>query len=1208
MLIRQVRGRIVLLLLLVLLVRLAPAAPASAGNLAWSAEEMPGATGVLLGPSGVDVRDLAVASDGMTVYAVPGDSVPQSIIYESADSGASWSVLDVDLTADRVAVAPDDVNIVALASGTAAVALSTDGGLNWDSLGVPRQSGGGAAVAVHDIAVSPVAGDGSRYLAVAGEEAGGVANVWYYRVGATVPAWQETNSLGGFGGAHLVKAVAFSPGFASDMVMLAVTEKDGAYVNLEMLSLAAGQWNASAGFGGYPAAIVSDDGISGLASASMYLSPSYAGDDDSRRIVFVGLTVAGDSGAEAASGIYRLEDTGGSGLKTGVAIHSVAFNGSRLVAGSRDSNIVYRSADPLQASPAFRASPSLSSPGGEGSIVVAWAGGSVVAGSSGNESAFAVSDNGGETFNDIGLIDTVITRAGDVAVLADAGRVYLVTDDGKDVSLWLRTSGWQRVLGVRGAAGSGYLVRTDPGNPISAYVAAKGSPAVYYSEDAGSAAWVERACAVSIRDLAVVGEGVVYALDEAGAVTGSVNAGATWTVPQATGLDSGATLVSVGAANLLVGSRDGYVAYSADGGATWTEIEEIIEEDAGNVQVAADENFAANRTIYAASDTNGQNIWKWRIGSSSSWEDIFWSQLKGGIYGLAVEDGELYALEFRPSSGQSLLWQCLSPDADDITSSNWESWATSGTTDADDAAVHLNAAPRALKTSSDKLWAVKRNGSNKLYSLTIVMEDLELVSPAAGFTGSVNPVSGEANEVVFVWEGPDTATGYQLDIAYDSNFNAMVTTVTVESEEESVSQRVGPGLEGDARVNFALGTRYYWRVRVTQPDSNLYSRTRSFSIASLTMEVPALLWPANGSDDVSVMPSFSWEPVAGATEYRFVLSESVSLGSPLVSTRVPIHGYALTTELEHGRTYFWAVKQSAPVEGSWSPIAIFTVEEAPKPPVVIEELPPAEITLEWPEQTEGGVVILTPTKAAETEPAAFPYAVVFGLIVAVLMVAGVALIFRGRSAGTTSGSADRTEEAAGQHREPVDSGTPQVDAARVKKKKEDKSASAAELLLWMMGQTEEEAGSGALAAGGEESREQSIVSRIRAMAADLLYLKYPREAASLLSLWAHYGSREETGRYLTGSFRSADSNVIAFLRCYLTPAETGEPGASGKGVFVRAQYDEVAKVVEPENVLAAIRRLYGPALEKEEAGESGSPDRALAYQFVRLHRMARGGK
>ena len=390
---------------LLVLSPLLTSAPALAGDAYWSAETIPGTTGNVLGPAGIDVRDIAVAADGTTIYAVPGDSIAEQIVYRSTDTGASWAELDVSIAADLVAVAPDDAGTVAIAdSATAQVYVTTNSGLNWYDLGVPGE-GGSAAAAVDDIAISKAV-NGVNYIAVAGREAAHTANTWYYKLGAVGASWRGTAALGGFSAASQAAAVAFSPDFPSDEAMTVITENDGDSVTLQIFSFDTGSWNSSAGFNPYPLAIISGGGITGLDSASLSLAPDYASNSEELRTAFIGLAVSGGAADVASSGIYRVENDQVTALKTGVGIHSVAFDGASLVAGSYQSTTVYRSQNPLASSPTVSLPAALKEPGGTGRVVVAWAGDNVAAGTSGNESAFAMSRDGGAAFNDISLIDT----------------------------------------------------------------------------------------------------------------------------------------------------------------------------------------------------------------------------------------------------------------------------------------------------------------------------------------------------------------------------------------------------------------------------------------------------------------------------------------------------------------------------------------------------------------------------------------------------------------------------------------------------------------------------------------------------------------------------------------------------------------------------------------------------------------------------------
>ena len=1196
--------------MLLLVSLFALATPVSAGTASWSAESIPGTIDDVLGPAGIDIRDIAVAAGGTTIYAVPGDSISNNVVYKSTSAGVSWTTLGLSIEADLVAVAPDDADMVAIAnSGTPEVYLTINGGSTWYNLGTPQGSGGTAAAAIYDIAISK-ASEGIHYIAAAGKEAGNVANVWYYNTGAAAPAWQETNSMAGFSSANEVATVAFSPNFSSDKVMVAISEKDSVSVNLQILSLSSNKWNVSAGFSGYPLTIVSGSSITGLASASIALAPNYLASDSGRRTVFVGLSISGATG-----GIYRLSNTTKTTLQTGLKIHSVAYNGSSLIAGRYDSNIVYYSANPLATTPTVSAASSLKKPGGENKVVVAWAGSQVVAGTSGNESAFAVSRNNGATFTDISLIDTVITNAGDVAVSADGRKVYLVTDDGTDLSLWRKVSSWERVLSQRGA--TDYIVRITPENPNIIYVAEKGDFTIYYNKDNGDTEWLTRTCRVSIQDLAIESADVAYALNSAGSVSKTTNAGFNWGSVIPTGLSSGATIVSVRTNNLLVGSQDGYVAYSTDGNSSWTDISEVLEDGAGKVQVTANENFASNSIIYAASDTAGQNIKKWQIGTSTEWTDIFRDTITGGIYGLAVDDGTLYALEFNTSTGQSAFWKRLSPTTATSTSDTWSHSTTTASTDTNDAEVHLNATPRALKASSGKLWAVKTNGTNKLYSFTDILIEVTLQQPAPGFINPVSAASGIAHDIYFSWARTAEATRYELQIAFDSDFDMIIATITIATEESSVLTIVGPYQAGDTRFNFMPGETYYWRVRTIQPLYGLYSKAQSFSIESLTALVPGLLSPANGSTDVSRKPSFSWEPMVSTSEYHFMLSANAAMTPPIIDTKVPNAGFAMTEELDYGSTYFWKVRATEPAKSGWSMLANFTIKEEPAKPVppLVMQVPPPIINVPVPPPPN--IITLSPPPAAPS-PIAPGYLRAVIIIATALLLVVIALIakpFTGRPVRVTEGYSDRL----GKLREGLATYFKDFNPLRTFRgvkahiaKTDEVEASqpisfAAKSFLWLMTSGEKEESKRLLSAEEEQALGQILASRIQALAKDrLLYQKFPKDAALFLYLWSHYGSRDETNRYLTGSFQSRAENIIEFLKCYLTAPKGLEPGLTRKTEFSRTQYDSVAKVIDPDNVYEVLRKLYRRELDTPVSEESGySSDKAIASQFARIHHLVK---
>jgi hypothetical protein len=1109
---------------------------------------------------------------------------------------------------------------VVIANSSPPVAyLSTDGGSHWYNIGTPQASGGNPAAAIYDIAVSEVR-ESIRYIAAAGEEAGDTANLWYFNSGAPVPVWKETRNLTDFSAGNEVAAVTFSPGFLTDNTMLAVTEHDSGGVRLQILNLNAEKWNSSADHTAYPLDVVSNSGVTGLNSASISLSPSYLASDEATHRIFIGLTVNGNASAIATSGIYRFIETTRTNLSTDKKIHSVAFSGSYLVAGRYDASTVYYSTNPLATTPTVSTSTTTKGPGGGSRVIVAWAGSNVLAGTSGNESAFAISADRGSTFNDISLIDTIMVHARDVAVSPDGSKVYLVTDDGTDLSLWRKTTDWLRVFSLQGSAD--YIARIAPDDDDTIYLARKGSTTLYYNNSSGATQWLPRTCRVSVQDLAVESALVAYALNSAGGVSKTDNSGLTWGMVNPTTLDNGATIVSVSPGTILAGSQNGYVAYSTDGNSSWTKINERIQSGAGKVQVVADEYFKSNLTIYAASDTAGQNIKKWQIDTSTSWIDIFNGNLGRGIYGLVVNNNTLYALEFDSGTGKSKLWLYLSPTLATSTSTDWSYSATTTTTDVDDTSVHLNATPRALKASTGKIWAVKTNGTNKLYSFSDVTVQITVVRPAQGFTSGVSTATGIAHDINFTWERPYQATEYELQIALDEDFYGSIATITIATEASKVVATVGPNQTGNNQVNFMPGTTYYWRTRTTKPLHSAYSRTRYFSVEPLVAAVPQLLTPANGSTDVSRKPSFSWNPINGATEYQFMLSENNTMTPAIVDTSVDVSGYTMTQELDYGGTYFWKVRAITPSATEWSTLANFTVEKEPTetvPPLIVEQAPPTVIKL--PEPPPQNVITVTPAPLPP-EPGVPGYLITAIIIAGVLALAVIVLIivplparllpaeplkgpFRvARGFGQTLGRL--REDAASRlriSRTPGKAGAARPGPEAEAKPEEGQSLSfAAKSFLWMT-TTEARNGKQHLSSDDEEALGKKLASRIKAASRGRpIYQKYPEDAAMFLQIWARYGSRDDTNQYLIKSFQSRPENAISLLKCFLTAPERPGSAAAAENGFTRIHYNALEEVVDTDNVCEALVRLYKPELDRPGKTVPGDPaDRAIAYQFLSIY-------
>ncbi len=815
---------------------MAVATPASALTLGWGNEDLPfDKTLVQVETVGDDIIDIAIADDGSVIYAATGAT---NGLYRSTDTGKTWAQIDTDNNTDFIAVAPDDTDWIAYVDNvTQLVYISEDAGASWDALPAIADATDDLEV-IYDLAVSATRSD-VHYVAVAGADTDGVgADVFVFNVGASVPAWTskaDDTGRGATGTDSAAVAVAFSPNYASDKVMTAVTVDSGdPAVYYEVYSFDSSSWNDSAAFtDDYPASLTTEAGISFLSSASIALAPDYLGSDDGMRLAFVGVTIQGSAASEEDSGVYRLDDDSASAIRGDRRVHSIAYDGTNLVAGRWDGLSVYRSDNPLATSPTFKTSATLKSPSGVNMTQVGWAGDDVVAATSGDESAFSISRDNGKAFNSISLIDTEMTILKDVAVSADGSKIFLSSNDGADFSLWRYDSNWERVLSVQ--AVTNFLVRVAPDDSDVVYVGTYDGTTMYYTADAGETRWQSRVAKVAIRDLVVESSDIIYAIRASdGQVARSTNSGFTWGGRNSSELTSGNTLISLGEDKLLAGSQNGYVSYSTDGGSTFT----LLDDDLGDNVVAAATGTDAGDFVFAASDTANDNLYYWELGSDDSWDDTVAVGAGYEVTGMVYFDGILYASASHNTTDDSKHMRTTNPTGSTVY---WRTETQAGKS--------FGATPSALKTSSTtdytKLWALATDDDQlRSYKDTLVHTVPTLLKPVDGFNIGHYREAGKAETVLFTWENPsDNTKGYDVVVALDEGFDEVVVDGTLADEWDEgdiVSQTIGADSVGVLYdYGWQPGQTYYWRVRVDSAESRSgWSEVRTVVVDEEEAPVP----------------------------------------------------------------------------------------------------------------------------------------------------------------------------------------------------------------------------------------------------------------------------------------------------------------------------------------------------------------------------------
>jgi len=992
--INHICGLMALLLFLVLLFPL----PAQADSaLKWLEVDKPGTSGnVVVSPS--EVTEIAVGSDGV-ISAVDSQN---SGVYRSLNGGVTWEDITDKLVGDgaglpasKIALAPDKPGIVAVVTdGGSSVYLSTDGGINWADTGVPTLQGD-----IQAIAISKEYTQGSKSfweIAIGTADWGDgttSGQVWVYQTGKYWTPWQnqglsvDPDPLNPATGGE-VSALAYSPDYPDDMTLLVVASTGGDVTGYENKTyLCIGKRDTEAGTTLwnelpevptplYPVEIAdAGDATSVSFTSSLALPSNYSSLQQSSRRLFVSY----DREPDADDNVYFLEDTLGVRLDldngNAIDISSIAYHGTTnsgvLLAGdvspTGTSTVqVRRATEPFNAATTWELA--TVPPTGPGNAKLGWSPDGQIAycgtGKSGgaalDESAFSASVDGGDKWRQLGLIDTGIIIA-DVASAPDSESLFVTTySSSGPEGIWRSTSDrlgryWHRVLTLDTATDAVILrLSSDYDDDDTIYAAEVGGTLMAVSHDGGSSWGWRRAPGVVI-DMVVEDEETVYIALADGVIKKGTQEGRLWKSQGDTYIADINMLFLAGEETILIGGRNGKVAYSTDGGASFSRVRDVIGSGTGDVQVVADANFEANGIIYAATNVSDEGIWRWTIGVSDDWEQIdeAITGLGGGqrIAGLAVgEEGTLYALRLEPANGASGgVVRSVNPTTADPAEVEFDlvnRGLPAGA--AFDPTTLLPTLPY-LKLAGDaeqnQLWAID-TANQIIYRFRDTLCKLG-PTPAAPQEGDIIIIDGAGyiSRLTLQWEEIAGAREYEVAIYSDADATREIWSATTVYTAIIAT-------EGDNPVQLASGTSYYWRVRVIEPIEGLWSAVYSFASPLGIDEWSPLVAtggvsPLPGANDVSVRPAFSWESADGATGYEFVLARDSGFTDVVVvfsgADALTSDAWNCDLDLEYSTSYFWKVRAvSTDSYSEWGDNA-FTTEDAPSEilpsqptPVVIE--------------------------------------------------------------------------------------------------------------------------------------------------------------------------------------------------------------------------------------------------------------------------------
>jgi len=870
----------------------------------WSRVNIPtqGKAGGWVLAAGSDIQHLTRASNG-TLYAY-GKGLTYTL-YQSADNGYSWSAIGkVQDEIVDIAIAPDNVVYYTTSSQ---LYKSVDGVSKFIALPGP----GGAGANNIEITSLDISALGSNVIIVVGtKDADNGDHGGIYLLDEADPfTWTDT-SLGNYD----VYGLTFSPNYPTDRQLIAVvSDETHTFITTDF---------AGAGWG----ATIANAKISNLVP----VSAGIAFPEDYDPSTIASYFVAIDSGVGKGD-VYRVENSMAIGLNIGVDVSGLAVSGDRaranLIAGAAATTDVYFSHDGGRTWQRSTKPPT----GGSKTCIVT-APDRIYAATSGTDSAFSHTTDGGATWNQLSLIDTTLVDIVDLApspVYSEDETIFMITSGSVKGSLWrsLSEDTWERVFSSSLATiDTIERLRLPPQYDIDNQIVfiagtSNGNPTIWKSTDNGQT-FARRSLTFPLNAWAVVDDTTLFigSFDGSnGLVYLSTNSGLGYSEGAIAG---GQSLSSIALSpnyakdkTILVGNSDGWVFWSEDNGLSF----ESLPQDAtskplsGNISVAFDPDYADNNTVYAASDSADEGVYRFIVGRSDKWESI--DSPAGGMIGqlLASAEGTLYATNFKANGGME---RCLNPTYP--LGPNFET-VTKGL---DDGATLIG-----LWLCGNQLWSIDSTNTRLITYIDSLVQPITLTSPADEAIGMGMIINDMVKNISLDWETLPGATEYKWQLNYDTDFSS-----------------IPAGFEGNTRGSSAQlpeldpTTTYYWRVRATEPVLSPWSDKWSFTTSFGTEAyAPQLESPQAGATSVPVRPIFQWSAIAGADGYELVVSTEAAVDNPTIlktgTFALPTTAWQANIELDYDTTYYWKVRAvGSNTYSPWSAVSAFTTESAPSNP------------------------------------------------------------------------------------------------------------------------------------------------------------------------------------------------------------------------------------------------------------------------------------
>jgi hypothetical protein len=164
-----------------------------------------------------------------------------------------------------------------------------------------------------------------------------------------------------------------------------------------------------------------------------------------------------------------------------------------------------------------------------------------------------------------------------------------------------------------------------------------------------------------------------------------------------------------------------------------------------------------------------------------------------------------------------------------------------------------------------------------------------------------------------------------------------------------------------------------------------------------------------------------------------------------------------------------------------------------------------------------------------------------------------------------------------------------------------------ECFKWLRKSDEQAEAERVLPAAVEEELGGILAERVRTKAQEApLFQTFGSDAPRLLWIWSTHAAGE-VDAYLRGLLEADPAAVDDLLATYVGKAWGLESGLSHRADFERHAYDGLAKLIDPDFVMAKLRARYGDELDSPEFHHSRETPlgRRIAHQFAYIHRAVK---